>query len=299
MVSRTGLNATTKIIALIGDPVAHSLTPVIQNAALEAMKVNVVNVACQVRADGLKDAVAGARVMGFLGLMVTIPHKEAAVRLADRVDPSAQLTGSANLLVFRENDGVCAYSTDGYAALRSLSEIGFDPAGKTITLVGAGGAGRALALHLAQAKAKRLYIANRTQERAQSLTYAINLLFPETEVIALSLSEKNLEIALGFSDLLINATSVGMHPHSEDSPVPSHLLRPPLVIFDIVYNPVWTTLLKEARGRGCRVLDGVPMLVYTNEKALEHCLGVSVPEAIVRLMMETCYRALGEGATGD
>ncbi len=293
MVHGRGINGNTKVIALIGDPVAHSLTPVIQNLALKRLGVNVCNVAFRVTRSDLKSAVEGARAMGFLGLMVTIPHKESAYALADRSDPSAALTRSANLLVFRNPGGLVAYSTDGYAAIRSLQEAGFQSLGKTVTIVGAGGAARALALHLGADGVSRLHILNRTAERAEALAHDVCAHFPQVEVRAGSLTDRHLRDSVSESDLLINATSVGMDPQEAESPVPEEFLNPPLMVFDIVYNPVKTRLLKVAARRGCSVLDGVPMLVYTNEKALEHCLGTKVPDELVELMMRACYRALG------
>lgn len=293
------LDAQTKIIALIGDPVEHSLTPHIQNAALKSLGVNVCNLAFRVPKGCFHDALRGAKAMGFLGLMVTIPHKESAFRCADEADESARLMGSANLLVIRDGGGgnkriAIAYSTDGYAASRSLREAGFEVRGKRVAIVGTGGAGRALAFQFVIDGALELLLFNRTLKRAHRLAQDLKrkLGFGATQVFPLD--PQALRDKLRYCDLLINATPVGMHPREDETPVPSGALHRDLFVFDIVYNPIRTRLLEEAQRKGCRTLGGVPMLVYTNEKALSLCLNTPVPEKLVALMVRRCYGALGD-----
>ncbi len=288
---RWEIDARTKVIALVGDPIEHSLTPRIQNAALKELGANVRNIAFRVPKGRLREAVRGFLACGVLGVMVTIPHKEDAFRLADRRDPFAQLMGSANLLVLRDQQ-VYAYSTDGYAASRSLKEAGVDIRGKSVAIVGTGGAGRALAFQMVLDGAERLFLFNRTKERSIALARALTRQLGFRSVEVLPYEPTVLKRALQECDLVINATSIGMHPNEQETPIPAEALHRRLTVFDIVYNPVQTRLLREARRRGCRVVDGVPMLVYTNEKALELCLGISVSPEIVGLMLRECYRAL-------
>ena len=285
------IDARTKIIALIGDPIEHSLTPQIQNAALKRLGINVRNIAFRVPKGSLKDAVKGFKAAGVLGMMVTIPHKEDAFRLADERDQFAQLMGSANLLVFKDNKTI-AYSTDGYAASRSLKEAGIELKGKRIAIVGTGGAGRALAFQFALEGAAELLLFNRTLERAERLKSELKQKLKFKAVKALALRPSSLVPELKRCDLLVNATSVGMHPNEGEMPVPPEALHEGLIVFDIVYNPVQTRLLKEAKRVGCKTIDGVPMLVYTNEKALELCLGISVNPDLVNLMLKVCYASL-------
>jgi len=285
------IDARTKVIALVGDPIEHSLTPRIQNAALRRLGLNVRNIAFRVPKGFLRDVVKGFKAAGVLGIMVTIPHKEDAFRLADERDQFAQLMGSANLLVFKD-DKTIAYSTDGYAASRSLKEAGIEVKGKRIAIVGTGGAGRALAFQFALEGAAELVLFNRTLERAKKLEAEVKRKLGFKAVKALALHPSSLVPELRRCDLLVNATSVGMHPNEGEMPVPPEALHERLIVFDIVYNPVQTRLLKEAKRVGCKTVDGVPMLVYTNEKALELCLGVSVTPDLVKLMLKVCYASL-------
>lgn len=285
------IDARTKIIALVGDPIEHSLTPRIQNAALKRLGVNVRNIAFRVPKGLLRDVVKGFKAAGVLGVMVTIPHKEDAFKLADERDQFAELMGSANLLVFKDSK-VIAYSTDGYAASRSLKEAGVNVKGKCIAIVGTGGAGRALAFQFVLDGAARLLLFNRTIERAEKLNAELKRKLGFNAVQVFTHDPDLLRKELRNCDLLVNATSVGMHPNEAEIPVPADALHRNLVVFDIVYNPVQTRLLKEAKRKGCKTIDGVPMLVYTNEKALELCLGVMVTNELVSLMLRTCYSAL-------
>ncbi|MCS7263902.1 MAG: shikimate dehydrogenase [Armatimonadetes bacterium] len=285
------IDAKTKIIALVGDPIEHSLTPIIQNAALKRLGANVRNIAFKVPKGFLCDVVKGFKVAGVLGLMVTIPHKEEAFKLADERDSFAELMGSANLLVFKDGK-VIAYSTDGYAASRSLKEAGVDIRNKKVAIIGTGGAGRALAFQFALDGAQELLLFNRTVERAKKLRNELkrNLGFSAVQVFTNDLNLMRSQLIN--CDLLVNATSVGMHPNENETPVPAEALHRNLVVFDIVYNPVQTRLLREAKHKGCKTVDGVPMLVYTNEKAIELCLEVKVSNELVSLMLRTCYKEL-------
>ncbi len=286
------IDALTKVIALVGDPIEHSLTPRIQNAALKRLGANVRNLAFRVQRGRLKDAIFGFKAIGVLGVMVTIPHKEDAFRLADDTDPFAALMGSANLLVLRDGMKVTAFSTDGYAASRSLKESGFDLTRKRIAIVGTGGAGRALAFQFALEGADRLTLFNRTMERAKKLARELKEKLGFDGVRLSPHDAEAMRKELRWCDLLVNATSVGMHPNENETPVPADALHRDLFVFDVVYNPVQTRLLREAKRKGCQTLDGVPMLVYTNEKALGLCLGVTVSPDLVVLMKRVCYAAL-------
>jgi len=285
--SQPFLDAATRYIAIIGDPIEHSMTPLVQNAALCEMGVNVRNIAFRVAPKDLATVVAGARAAGLLGLMVTIPHKVAALSLVDEVDPFGEALGAINLIHFGP-DGTRGYNTDGYAASRSLEEQGIRVAGIRVTIIGAGGAGRCLANKFALDGAASLTILNRTEARARALADEVTR---QTNVHAQSgpLTFDALAAALAGPGLLVNTTSVGMSPRTDESPVPAELLHPDLAVYVIVYNPVETRLLREASAVGCKTADGVGMLVYTNERAVQTCLGKDPP---VTTMMSVCRRAL-------
>jgi shikimate dehydrogenase len=282
------LNASTQFIAIIGDPIEHSMTPIIQNAALRELGVNVANLAFRVKPEHLRDAVAGARALGILGLMVTIPHKIAVMQYLDAVDPFGKMMGTVNLVHFHPERGAVGYNTDGYGAARSLEEEGVALKNSRVVLLGGGGAARCLAQKLCLEGAAQMTILNRTVSRAEEIA-------AETEnntgvrPVVEELTEDNLRRVLPEANLLVNATSVGMHPNERESPVPADALHKDLVIFDIVYNPLETALLRDARRMGAKRVDGVGMLVYTNERAVQTCTGLT-PD--VQLMRRICVEEL-------
>ncbi len=287
------LSSRTRVLAIIGDPIEHSLTPRIQNAAWRALngdtaeEAGFVNVAFRVSSTALAGAVHGARALGLLGLMVTIPHKEAAVALCDELDESARLMGACNLLHFRADGKTIGYSTDGWAAVKSLAEEGVSVRDARVTILGGGGAARSLALTFAREGASHIVLLNRTVERAQSVADEVLLLGIETRV--LPLNDDSLRQTLPNTDLLVNATSVGMHPREDESPVPPDALHSRLAVYDIVYNPLQTRLLRDARTAGAKTVDGLGMLIYTNVRAAQICAGHELSASVMR---EEALRAL-------
>lgn len=287
------IDASTKFIAIVGDPIEHSMTPVIQNAALEALGVNVRNIAFRVSKDDFHNAVKGAMALGILGLMVTIPHKEAAAAIADELDWLAKLTGSANLLHFREG-AIVGYNTDGYGASQSLKDAGVDVGGKRIAIIGAGGAGRCLCFQMLLDGASCIHLFNRTLDKAMRVAKEVEEKLSCDKVHVHELKHDVLKEVLADADILINATSVGMHPNEDETPVPADCLHDRLTVFDIVYNPLETRLLREARQVGARTIDGVSMLVYTNVRAVEVCLNLTPS---FELMRQRCIEELKRRAS--
>ena len=285
------ISAHTRTLAILGDPIEHSLTPRIQNAAWRALGEdnNFVNVAFRVSPSQLATAVFGARSLGFLGLMVTIPHKEAVLSLCDQLHSSAQLMGAANLLEFRADGSIVGHSSDGWAMLESLREENVEVAGQHVTILGGGGAARSLALTLAGAKVKSLTILNRTLERAQVIAAEVETL--GVPACAGSLDRNDVAQAAQKSDLLINTTSLGMTPKTEATPISCNLLRPDCAVYDIVYNPLETRLLREARAIGARGVDGLGMLIYTNVYAARVCADREISAQVMRA---EAMRAFGE-----
>lgn len=274
------ISAHTRTLAIIGDPIEHSLTPRIQNVALAEAGADVRNVAFRVPAERLESAVRGARSLGLLGLMVTIPHKEAVLELCDELHPSAALMGAANLLQFTPEGRTVGHSSDGWAALRSLDEEGVAYEGKRILLVGGGGAARSLALTFATAGAASLTLLNRTVERVEVI--AAEVASHGLPVTTGGTTVAELRRALAETDLLVNTTSLGMSPHVDGTPLPGELLPPGLPVYDIVYNPLETRLLREARTAGARPVDGLGMLIYTNVYATRVCAGVETSATTMR-----------------
>lgn len=293
------INATTKILAIIGDPIEHSLTPRIQNAAWAALNppqqaAKVLNVAFRVQPKDLETAVRGAQSMGFLGLMVTIPHKEKVLSLCDELDVTAQDVGASNLLQFRSDGAIVGYSSDGWAAIKSLEEEGVQLTNARVAIMGGGGGARSLALSLARAGIGHLRLLNRTVERAEKIVGEVKTLNPQLDVLALPSQKSTFEAVLPECDVLINATSIGMSPQVEGIPInPSLLGNLPshAAVYDIVYNPLETRLLKAARDKKLRAVDGLGMLIYTNVRAAQICAKAELSAAVMR---RTALDALNE-----
>ena len=258
-----------KIYGIFGDPIEHSLSPAMQNAALKAMGIEACYHAFRVGEDRLKDALLGARALGFSGLNLTIPLKEKALELGIlQPDPLARAIKAVNTISFSDR-GILGYNTDGWGASLALQESGILIKGRTILIIGAGGAARAIAYTLKQEGAEIL-IANRSIKRAEELAAQIG---------ARGYDISHLKSLAARSEIIINCTSVGMR---EGDP---RLLEPDSfhdgqAVFDIVYNRQ-TELLRDAWRAGAAVLDGVMMLVYQGARALEIWTGRKAPVAVM------------------
>lgn len=271
--------AKLKLFALIGDPVGQSLSPAMHNAAFRALGLNCAYITLRVPKPTLANAIAGVRALGIAGLNVTIPHKISIISLLDELDESANLVGAVNTV--KNNRGkLIGFNTDGEGALRALEEKIGSVKGKEVVLLGAGGAARAIAFSLARAGA-RLTIANRTVPRAQALASAVEQKL-STNVKVASLNRAELTKALKNVDVLINATSVGMHPKIDKTLVRANMMRRGLVVYDIVYKPLRTKLLREARRAGGKTIDGLGMLVHQGALAFEIWTGKRAPIKIMK-----------------
>ncbi len=280
-------DARTRVIALIGDPVSHSISPRAQSYALAQSGANALCLAFRVTPDGLRKALSGALAFGVAGVMVTIPHKEGVFPLCDELHPSAQLVGAANLLELRADGTLCGHSSDGWAALRSLDDKGVSVQGARVAILGAGGSARSLALSFADAGAACVTLYNRTLERAQTVAEEV-LNRTGTQAFARALPVSDLEDA----DILVNTTSVGMTPDVGATPLDARLVMAHHTVFDIVYNPLETRLLREAKERGAKVVDGLDMVLWTNVYAARVCLGVALE---IQDLRDEARRALGGG----
>ena len=220
------------------------------------------------------------------GMNVTIPHKVAVMKLLDKLDPMAEKIGAVNTIV--NDDGkLTGYNTDATGFLQPLLEKGIEPNGKSIVLVGAGGASRGISFVLAEGGAN-LVILNRNLEKAEHLARQVLKNTGKTVTVA-ELSAANLKKAIDKTDILVNATSVGMSPNSEETPVPARLLRRGLVVYDIVYNPVKTRLLREAEAAGAETISGIDMLVWQGALAFEKWTTLKAP---VKLMKNEAMKLL-------
>jgi shikimate dehydrogenase len=260
------IRGTTRILGIFGDPVAHSLSPLMQNEALTLAGIDAAYVPFHVRPENLAAAVAGIRSLDLWGVNVTVPHKEAVLRLLDGVDPDARLIGAANTIVNRSGV-LTGYNTDAPGLLRSLAEeLNFDPAGKRILVLGAGGACRAALVALGRAGAAWIGVANRTRSRAEALRAEFGDALKGTTLASSGLDAEKLSGVLPQIDLLVNTSAVGMKGESFTD-FPWEALAPGALVYDIVYSRRGTPLLHVAQGRGHRVADGLGMLAAQGEEA--------------------------------
>ncbi|APO46993.1 shikimate dehydrogenase [Paenibacillus xylanexedens] len=267
------------LLGVMGDPIAHSKSPAMHNAALHAAGVNGMYMPLHVHPDQLEAAVRGIVALGYRGVNVTIPHKEQVMQYLDVIDESARLIGAVNTIV-NEGGTLTGYNTDGIGYVRSLKEEAVpELAGKRIAVLGAGGAARGVIYALALEKPERIHILNRTADRAIAL--ASDLRGHGLGEISGSGME-DVATVLAMADIVINTTAAGMHPYVDDVPVDPTLIREGAAVSDLIYNPLETRLLRESRMRGCTVHGGLGMFVYQGAVAFEHWLGIPAPVETMR-----------------
>jgi shikimate dehydrogenase len=273
------ISGKTRVCGVIGDPIEHTLSPIMHNAAFNALKLDYSFLAFKVKPAELENAANGIRALNIRGLNVTMPHKSAILKFLDRVDLSAQIINSVNTVLNKESK-LFGFNTDGVGALKALRENGVELKGRKVLLLGAGGAARAIAYTMAK-EADELAVLNRTLKPAQDLAKLLEKL-ANKKIFAGSLSPKEIQQNLQDSDILINATSIGMKPKAEESLVAPKLLRSNLAVMDIVYNPIETKLAKEAQAAGAKVVSGVEMLIYQGAASFEIWTGKSAPVEVMR-----------------
>ncbi len=273
------ITGKTMICGIIGDPVEHSMSPVMHNAAFEALGLDYVYLPFHVRGEELKEAINGMRALNIAGLNVTIPHKMAVIPFLDKLDPLAERMGAVNTIA-NENGELTGCNTDAFGFLPALRSQGVEPDGKSIVILGAGGAAKGISFILAGAGA-RLVILNRTLSRAEELASQVAQYY-HRKIEAMILNEANLKRAFEKADVLVNTTSVGMVPDVDLTPVPGNLLDSRLAVSDIVYNPLETRLLREAKAAGARTINGLDMLVWQGVLAFEKWTGQKAPFEIMK-----------------
>jgi shikimate dehydrogenase len=288
------IDARTRYCAVLGYPVRHSASPAMQNAGIAALGLNWRYLAFEIQPERLPETLIAARCMGFVGLNLTVPHKLLAVKLVDALDESARTWGAVNTVRFegREIGGFWrplwqfaetpaevqaqGFNTDADAIVRSLQEdLEVQVGGARILLLGAGGAGRTAALRLAAEKPAELFLVNRTQSKAEAVAREIHERY------------SGVEVRVGYPehevDLLLNATSLGL---KTNDPLPLNgsgfRLRQAKAVYDMIYRPAETPLLREAQEAGCRVANGLGMLLYQGAQALEIWTGKKAPVPAMR-----------------
>jgi shikimate dehydrogenase len=288
------INASTRYCAVYGHPIKHSASPAMQNAGIAELGLNWRYLAFEVHPDNLREALIGAKRMNFVGVNLTVPHKLLALEMMDVLDESAKTWGSVNTVRFEGQDSggewrplaefsdaprearAHGFNTDADAITRSLREdLGVNLAGAKVLLLGAGGAGRTAALKLASEKVKELYLVNRTQSKAEDVAKEIRRRAPGVKIAS--------DYPAGPVDLILNATSLGLKS-GDALPLDEKRIRlgQATAVYDMIYRPAETPLLKAAKAAGCRTANGIGMLLYQGAKALELWTGRSAPIEVMR-----------------
>jgi shikimate dehydrogenase len=261
---------TPALFAVFGNPVVHSLSPVMHNAAFAATGYNGIYAAIRVK--DIRPAVSGMRALGLKGASITLPHKESVLACLDYIDPTARRIKAVNTIV---NDGgsLKGFNTDCDGVIRALAEK-ISIKGRRVGILGAGGAARAVAFGVI-GRGAAATIFNRSREKGEALAVDLGADFRPLS-----------EFAAEGCDILVNTTPVGMSPQEQDTPLCSAQLKPGLVVMDIVYNPLKTRLLREAEAAGCETIDGLSMFVHQGVRQFELWTGLAAPVEIMRMAVE-------------
>jgi shikimate dehydrogenase len=293
------INAATRLCAVLGSPIRHSASPAMHNAAFAALGWNWRYLACEARPENLRAAIEGARVMGFMGLNLTVPHKLLALDIVDALDVSAKVWGAVNTIRFegRSTDGdwlplrffekdppveirSVGFNTDADGLANSLREdLKMELRGKRVLLLGAGGAGRSAALKLATEGVSELFLVNRTLSKALEIQTEIQKNFPSVYA--------GIDYPKTDVDLILNATSLGLKP-DDALPLDEKMFtfRPAHAVYDMIYRPAETALLKAAKNAGGKTANGLGMLLHQGAKAFEIWTGETAPLGVMRRALE-------------
>lgn len=275
MVLDTRVNGTTILTGLIGNPVGHSVSPVLHNSLFTLMGINGVYIPLKTEKGSLPTVVSALRALGFAGFNVTVPYKEAILDYLDEADEEVRLLGAANTVKIK-NGRLYGYNTDGTGFADDFaSRTGSDFRGKSVVILGAGGTARTLAVKTAAEGARRICIINRTFSKGQQIADYVNGIFKSggrravRAFAAVPGSDESRRI-LNEYDIIINATSAGMYPDTDISPVEEDIsFLPGAIVYDVIYNPAETKFLKMAKTKGCKTCNGAGMLLRQGIRAFE------------------------------
>jgi len=271
----------TKVYCIIGNPVRHSMSPQVHNAAFAKRGVNAVYVAFEV--SDVQNAVRGMRALGIGGASVTIPHKLAVIPFLDEIEEPAKMIGAVNTIV-NEKGRLIGFNTDGPGAVKSLKDAGVKIKGRKVAMIGSGGAARAVSFTLAfREKISEIAILGIVPSEISNLVADLS---KKTGVSSRGITlDKKKEAAMKTveaADIIINASPIGMHPKQDHAPIPSEWIRPDAAVFDVVYNPLETRFIREATLRGCKTVLGVEMFLNQAVLQFERWTGKSAPIKTMR-----------------
>jgi shikimate dehydrogenase len=285
------ITGKTAVYGIIGHPVKHSLSPLMQTEAFKEAGIDAVYVPFEVEPENLEEAVSGLRALSVKGFNITVPHKERVAQLLDFLTEDAEVLGAVNT-VKNENGELTGYNTDAEGFLRSLVEEGVELSGKRVLMFGAGGAARAVGYALLKGGVKFLNIVNRNFSRAKAVA---ELLGKRGNVLVYPLKESTVEVLLKDADVIVNTTSVGMK--EDDPPLFDYSKIPEgITVVDIIYNPPETPLLKAAKEKGCKTVNGLGMLVHQGAVAFEIWTGKEAPVERMREVLERELYGNSKGA---
>ena len=281
------IDGKTKVCAVIGNPVEHSLSPTIHNAAFHERGLNFCYVAFQV--ENLPLAIAGVRGFNIVGLSVTIPHKVAILKYLDEIETTAQHIGSVNTVIHKDGR-LIGYNSDGFGALKALQNARVTLDGKRIVILGSGGASRAVAFTLSNAcKLKEMTLLGIRRDELENLAKDLERAFPISLVWEL-LDQDSLQRHIPLADGIIHCTPIGMSPNPEQTIVPPSLLSGNQFVFDIVYTPLRTRLLNDAGRAGCRTIPGIEMFLHQAGFQFELWTGQKAPLERMREVVTEYFR---------
>jgi len=274
------LTSKTKTLCIIGNPIDHSMSVAMHNAAIQKLGIDYIYVAFNVFPKDLPNAINGFRSLNIKGASVTIPHKISVMKYLDKIEPMAKNIGAINTIK-NENGKLIGRNTDGEGFLKSIKESGYNLKNKKIVLFGAGGAARACAFYLAK-EIGEITIINRSNNRSNDLISKLEANY-EISIKSINLSKsEDIGKEIEDSDMLVNTTPVGMYPNINESPIKQSWLHPNLFVVDIIYSPIQTKLLQEASSIGCKVLSGVDMLVNQGIIAFKWWTGFSPDKKLMK-----------------
>lgn len=285
------IKGTTRVCGLIGNPVEHSVSPLIHNTLAKLCKIDLAYVTFRVEQERVCEAVRGAYALNILGMNVTVPHKQSVMQSLAAVDPLAEAIGAVNTLV-RTKDGFAGYNTDIIGLERQLADAGICLNEKDVVILGAGGASRAIAFLCADKGAAHIYLLNRTLEKAQDIADAVNRYFQKKVVIPMHLSEYQKMVCRDY--LAIQTTSVGLHPNDEDVIIDDAAFYEKAAAgVDIIYNPAVTRFMRQMEAAGKPAFNGLKMLLYQGVAAFELWNGCAVSQQQTDIVYETLQKELG------
>lgn len=280
------INSYTKLLGIIGNPLGHSLSPLIHNHLFALLDLNYVYLAFEVEQELLENAVYGLTALGARGFNVTVPYKEKIMEFLDHAEKNAQIIGAVNTVLIKKGK-IVGYNTDVSGFKKSIEEAGFYSKGKIVTVLGAGGAARAAIIGLLELGAREVNIINRNENKSQAIidfykANGINNL-------------KNIPIkdaydAIRQSELVVNATSVGMKGYlPNETPIPAYYFNEGMWVCDLVYNPLETRFLSEAKKRGCNIINGLNMLVHQGADAFKIWTKIDPPREKIKELVQNVF----------